>query len=55
MPSVAPALANAPDGTYSKDNPTTQINVGKKYRLPDGTWKEMKDMTEAEKAAAHYK
>jgi hypothetical protein len=48
------ANPNAPEGTYSHDNPTTQINAGKRYRLPDGTWKIMDDsMSEAEKAAAH--
>lgn len=40
-------------GTYSYDNPTTQVNTKKKYMLPDGTWKKFSDMTEAEKAAVH--
>jgi hypothetical protein len=48
------ANPNAPEGSYSHDNPTTQINVKKKYRLPDGTWKKLEDMTPEEKAAAHY-
>jgi len=47
------ANPNAPEGSYSQDNPTTQINSGKKYRLPDGTWKKFDDMTPEEKAAAH--
>lgn len=45
----------APDGSYSKEHPTTQINSKDKYRLPDGTYKRYEDMTEAEKAAAHMK
>jgi hypothetical protein len=44
---------NAPDGTYARDNPTTQIDSNKQYMLPDGTWKAIKDMTPAERAAAH--
>jgi hypothetical protein len=48
------ANPKAPDGSYSQGNPTTQINAGKKYRLPDGTWKTIKEMTEEERAAAHY-
>jgi peptidoglycan hydrolase-like protein with peptidoglycan-binding domain len=47
------ANPNAPEGSYSHDNPTTQINAGNKYRLPDGTYKDIKDMTPEEKAAAH--
>jgi predicted nucleic acid-binding Zn-ribbon protein len=65
------ANANAPDGSYSRDNPTTQISAvepappnetdamrkarfgRQKYLLPDGNWKTMKEMTEAEKQAAH--
>lgn len=47
---------NAPKGSYSKMNPTTQIDTkkGNFYRLPDGTWKRLSEMKEAEKAAAHY-
>lgn len=45
--------ANAPDGTYAQKNPTTQIDSGGKYMLPDGTWKALKDMTPAERAAVH--
>jgi hypothetical protein len=58
---------NAPEGTYSHDNPTAQVNTqpelkpsGKPkpktelYKLPDGAWKKISQMTEAEKAQAHY-
>ena len=47
---------NAPSGSYSQSNPTTQINSVKPklYMLPDGTWKPLSLMTDAEKAAAHY-
>lgn len=57
----------APEGTYSHDNPTMQVNTqpelkasgkikkgSELYRLPDGSWKKISDMTELEKAAAHY-
>jgi hypothetical protein len=47
------ANANAPDGTYAHDSPTTQIDSGGQHMLPDGTWKAIKDMTPAERAAAH--
>jgi hypothetical protein len=48
---------NAPDGSYSQTNYTTQVNTSSKpplYRLPDGTFKAIGDMTDAERAAAHY-
>lgn len=47
---------NAPAGTYSNKNPTTQINSEKPtlYMLPDGTWKPLSLMTDAEKVAAHF-
>ena len=51
------ANPNAPVGSYSRTNYTTQINTKgnpKLYRLPDGSWKRLGDMTPAEKAAAHY-
>lgn len=48
------ANPNAPAGSYSHSNYTTQINAGTHYRLPDGTWKPISAMTPAEKAAAHY-
>ncbi|MGM8886979.1 hypothetical protein ACS8FD_13720, partial [Psychrobacter sp. 1U2] len=46
-------------GTYSSNNNTTQINTNpnsgpKLYRLPDGSWKTIDTMTDAEKVAAHY-
>jgi RHS repeat-associated protein len=45
---------NAPPGSYSRSNYTTQINTKDgRYRLPDGNWKRIKDMTPAERAAAH--
>jgi hypothetical protein len=44
------ANPNAPDGSYSQENPTTQIDSGNKYRLPDGTWKTIKEMTPEERA-----
>ena len=47
----------APDGTYSQGNYTTQINTRgtpKLYRLPDGQWKDLNDMSAAERSAAHY-
>lgn len=55
------ANANAPEGSYSRENPTTQINTvdpatpmqSKMFRLPDGTYKRFADMTEEEKAASH--
>jgi hypothetical protein len=34
---------------------TTQVNQGKYYMLPDGTWKIFGQMTDAEKAAAHIR
>ena len=48
---------NAPAGSYSRSNYTTQINTKAsvpQYRLPDGTWKTLNNMTNAEKAAAHF-
>jgi RHS repeat-associated protein len=50
------ANPNAPIGTYSRTNPTTQINTitPKRYMLPDGTWKDLSTATDAEKAAAHF-
>jgi hypothetical protein len=56
--------ANAPDGTWSKDNPTTQINTKDDlYRIPDpnadpnqpdpGIYKNMEDMTPEQIADAH--
>ena len=49
------ANPNAPEGSYSRDNPTTQINsaASKRYRLPDGSYKRIADMTAEERAAAH--
>jgi RHS repeat-associated protein len=45
----------APAGSYSRSNYTTQINTPDGlYRLPDGTWKTIPSMTEAERAAVHY-
>lgn len=45
----------APEQAYARSNYTTQINVDRTniYRLPDGTWKDIRFMTEAEMAAAH--
>ncbi|HKP52236.1 MAG TPA: hypothetical protein VJ183_06245 [Chloroflexia bacterium] len=45
---------SAPTGTYSKTNPTIQVNTGKGSfaQLPDGTWKRVHDMTPAERAVA---
>lgn len=48
------ANKNAPEGSYSHENPTVQVNAGKYYRLPNGTWKKLSQMTEEERAAAHY-
>ncbi len=52
------ANPNAPAGTYSSLNPTTQINTvnPKLYRLPNGLWKILDSihMTPEERAAAHY-
>jgi hypothetical protein len=50
------ANPNADVGTYSHDNPTTQVNSvkPKEYMLPDGTFKPFDAMTEEEKAAAHF-
>lgn len=46
---------NAPPGSYSRSNYTTQINTNNGlYRLPDGSWKKITDMTPAERATAHY-
>jgi hypothetical protein len=46
---------NAPPGSFSRSNYTTQINTTDGlYRLPDGQWKRLSDMTAAERAAAHY-
>jgi RHS repeat-associated protein len=46
---------NAPTGSYSRSNYTTQINTTDgRYLLPDGSWKTIPSMTEAERAAAHY-
>jgi len=55
------ANARAPAGSYSRDNPTTQINTidpagprrSKELRLPDGTLKRFEAMTEEERASAH--
>ncbi|MCU1282271.1 MAG: hypothetical protein JWM53_5817, partial [bacterium] len=45
---------NAPVGTFSSTNYTTQINTSSGlYRLPDGTWKPLSDMTPAELSLAH--
>jgi hypothetical protein len=51
------ANPTAPEGTYSRSNPTTQVNSvkPKEYMLPDGTYKPLNLMTEAEKEAAHFK
>jgi hypothetical protein len=61
------ANKDAPDGTYSKSNPTVQINTERRtpqpdgtvkkekvYQLPDGSWKTLGEMTQAEKDAVHY-
>jgi len=46
----------APEDSYSKYNPTTQINTDTRYyRLPNGEWKRLSDMTPEEIADAHYK
>ena len=41
---------NAPDGSYSKSNPTTQINTRKvtQYQLPDGSWKTTHELSPSE-------
>jgi len=45
----------APPGSYSQSNYTTQINTSNgRYLLPEGTWKTIPSMTDAERAAAHY-
>ena len=51
------ANPTSPEGTYSRSNPTTQVNSinPKEYMLPDGTYKPFDLMTEAEKEAAHFK
>jgi RHS repeat-associated protein len=51
------ANPKAPVGTYSHSNPTTQVNSvkPKEYMLPDGTYKPLDEMTEAEIDAAHFK
>ncbi|SDF03020.1 RHS repeat-associated core domain-containing protein [Myxococcus virescens] len=51
------ANPNAPIGKYSNQNPTTQVNSvnPKEYMLPDGRFKPLSAMTEAEKEAAHFK
>jgi len=45
---------NAPEGSYSKSNPTIAVNTdeGQFGKLPDGTYKRTHDMTAAERAAA---
>jgi hypothetical protein len=50
------ANANAPAGTYSQTNPTTQINSvdPQLYMLPDGTWKPFNILTEEERALVHF-
>ena len=49
------ANPNAPTGSYSRSNYTTQINTTDgRYLLPNGNWKTIQSMTEAERAAAHY-
>jgi hypothetical protein len=50
------ANPNAPAGSYSQTNPTTQVNSvnPKTYMLPDGTFKPLGTMTEGEKASAHF-
>ncbi len=58
------ANPNAPEDSFSHDNPTTQIHTEDgEYRIPDpnadpnqpdpGTYKKLGDMTDAEKADAH--
>lgn len=51
------ANPNAPAGSYSQSNPTTQVNSvnPKTYMLPDGTFKPLSEMTDEEKAAAHFR
>jgi hypothetical protein len=51
------ANPNAPAGSYSQLNPTTQINSvnPKQYMLPDGTFKPLSAMTELEKDLAHFR
>ena len=46
--------SNAPAGSYSRDNPTIQMNTkdGSFRKLPNGTWKRDHDMTAAERAVA---
>jgi len=39
--------------TYPGTGGTAQINQGKYYLLPDGVWKKISAMTEAERQAAH--
>jgi RHS repeat-associated protein len=46
---------NAPPGSYSSTNYTTQINTSDgRYLLPDGSWKTIPEMTNPERASAHY-
>src|SRR5262249_46709993 len=51
------ANPNAPAGSYSQPNPTTQVNSRQYqqiYMLPDGTWKHYNAMPPDEKAAIHF-
>lgn len=48
------ANANAPAGSYSAENPTTQINRNNQYMLPNGQYKPIADMTPQERAACHF-
>jgi RHS repeat-associated protein len=48
------ANPNAPARSFSRWNYTTQYTSRGFYLLPDGTWKRLRDMTMAERAAAHY-
>jgi len=53
------ANPNAPEGSYSQNNPTLQVNTheGKqRYLTPDGRWIRMNDpnITDADRAAVHF-
>lgn len=47
------ANPNAPQGSYSSTNYTTQVNSGDFKMLPDGTFKHKADLTDDEMAAIH--
>jgi RHS repeat-associated protein len=49
------ANPNAPPGSFSFSNYTTQVNTPSGlYMLPDGTWKPLSTMTPLEISAAHF-